>query len=49
VDFKTTIKTHELPMRPVSSEVWPALWSMEDSVRLGFDKGGKEIVISYIL
>jgi hypothetical protein len=29
-------------MWPVSDEVWPASWSMEDSVRFGFDKGGKD-------
>jgi hypothetical protein len=42
VKLKTTIKINELPMQPVSGEVWPTSWSMEDSVRSGFDKGGKD-------
>jgi hypothetical protein len=42
VELKTTTKTNELPMRPVSSKVWPASWSMEDSVGSGFVKGGKD-------
>jgi hypothetical protein len=32
-------------MRPVSSEVWPASWSMKASVRSGFDKGWKDTSI----
>jgi hypothetical protein len=32
---------HELPVRPLSDEVWPASRSMEDSERSGFDRGGK--------
>jgi hypothetical protein len=36
-------------MRPVSGEVWPASWSMEDNVRSGFDKGGKETWLCYVL
>jgi hypothetical protein len=34
-ELKTTKKKNELPM------VWPALHSIEDSVRSNFDKGGK--------
>jgi hypothetical protein len=49
VELKTTTKTHDLPMRPVSGKVRPASWSLEDSVRSGLDKGGKETVISYVL
>jgi hypothetical protein len=36
-------------MRLVSSEVWPASRSMKDSVKFGFDKGGKEIVKDQIM
>jgi hypothetical protein len=44
VELKTTTKTNELqlPMRSVSGGVWPTSWSMEDSVRSGFDKGWKD-------
>jgi hypothetical protein len=49
VEFKTTIKTNELPMRPVSGEVWPASLSMKDSVRSGFNKGEKDTRLSYVL
>jgi hypothetical protein len=42
VELKTTTKKHELPMRPVSGEVWHASWSMKDRVRAGFDVGRKE-------
>jgi hypothetical protein len=40
---------HELPMRLVSSEVWPVSRSMEDSGRSGFNKGGKDPWLSYVL
>jgi hypothetical protein len=43
VEFKTTTKRNELPIWPVSGEVWPASRSMEDSVRSSFNKGGKDI------
>jgi hypothetical protein len=36
-------------MRPVSGEVWPASQFMENSVRSGFDKGGKDTQLSYVL
>jgi hypothetical protein len=49
VMLKTTIKTNELTMRPVSSEVWHASWSMEYSVRSGFDTGGKDTRLSYVV
>jgi hypothetical protein len=48
VELKTTTKTHELPIRPVSGEVCHVSWSMKDSVRSGFE-GGKETMISYVL
>jgi hypothetical protein len=32
---------HELPIWPLSGEVWPASRSMENSKRSGFDRGGK--------
>jgi hypothetical protein len=40
---------HELPMRPLSGEVWPTSRSMEDSVRSSFDKRGKDTRHSYVL
>jgi hypothetical protein len=49
VELKTTTKTNELPMRPVSSDVWPVSRSMEDNVRFDFVKGGKDTQLSYIL
>jgi hypothetical protein len=49
VELKTTTKTNELPMRPVSGEVWPASQFMENSARSGFDKGGKDTQLSYVL
>jgi hypothetical protein len=39
----------QLPMWSVSDEVWHASLSMEDSVGSGFDKGGKETGLSYVL
>jgi hypothetical protein len=44
VEFKTTTKTNELPMRLVSGEVWPASRSMEDSVRSDFIRIGKTLL-----
>jgi hypothetical protein len=41
VELKTPTKTNGLPMRLVSGEVWPTSWSMEDSIRSSFDKGGE--------
>jgi hypothetical protein len=49
VELKTTTKTNELPMWSLSGEVWPASRSMKDSMRSGFDKGGKDTRFSYIL
>jgi hypothetical protein len=49
VEPKTTIKTNELPMRPVPSDPGPMSRYMEDSVRSDFDKGGKDTRLSYIL
>jgi hypothetical protein len=40
---------HELPMRPLSGEVWHASLSMEDSVRSSFDKEGKDTRHWYVL
>jgi hypothetical protein len=42
VELKTTTKKHQLPMQPVSGEVWSASWSMNNRVRASFDVGGKE-------
>jgi hypothetical protein len=49
VKLKTTTKTNELPMRSVPGEVWPTSRSMEDSVRFGLDKGGKDTRLSYVI
>jgi hypothetical protein len=49
VKLETTTKINELPMRPVSGEVWPTSRSMEDSVRSGFDKEGKDTLLLYVL
>jgi hypothetical protein len=46
--LSTTIKKQVLPMRPVSGEVWPTLWSMNNRVRADFDAGGKETWLCYI-
>jgi hypothetical protein len=48
-ELKTTTKINELPMRPVPYYPWPTSWSMEDSVRSGFFKGGKDTRLSYVL
>jgi hypothetical protein len=37
VELKTTTKTIQLPMRPVSDDVWPTSRSIEDNVRSSFD------------
>jgi hypothetical protein len=42
VKLKNITETNELLMRSVSSEVWPASRSMEDNMRSGLDKGGKD-------
>jgi hypothetical protein len=42
VELKTTTKTNELPMRPMSNKGWPVSWSMEENVRSSFDKGGND-------
>jgi hypothetical protein len=49
VKLKTTTKTNELPMRPVSGKVWLVSRSMEDSVRSSLDKGGKDTQLLYVL
>jgi hypothetical protein len=37
---------HELLVRPLSDEVWPASQSMEESERFGFDSGGENTRLS---
>jgi hypothetical protein len=36
-------------MRPVPCDPWRTSWSMEDSVRSDFFKGGKDTRLSYVL
>jgi hypothetical protein len=49
VELKSTTKTNELPMRPMSGEVWLASRNMEDNVRSDFYKEGKDTHLSYVL
>jgi hypothetical protein len=49
VKLKTTTKINELPMWPVPCDPWPTSRSMEDSVRSGFFKGGKDTQLLYVL
>jgi hypothetical protein len=48
VELKTTTKTNELHMWPLSGEVWPTSRSMKDSMRSSFDKGGKDTIFIHI-
>jgi hypothetical protein len=48
IKLKNTIKKLNLPMWPVSGEVWPVMGSMNNRVRAGFDADGKEARLCYV-